>query len=245
MMPMKPPPKALFFDLNGTLADWSQTHIAVRRVCDEVAAARPSLDAARLFEANGRIWRDYWPSVEEQWNLGVLDGAAVGLAAWRRALDACGCADEALAALARDALRRHQRGTVRLYGDVAALLEHLAATGLPLAVVTNAASDSARDGLDALGIASRFAAIVVSGEVRVAKPDPAIFTLAAERLGVDPSDGWHVGDSLAADVAGARAAGLGVVWLNRGALRRADDDPQPDHEIRSLAELVDLLTAAT
>ena len=44
-----------------------------------------------------------------------------------------------------------------------------------------------------------------------AKPDPAIFRAALERLGVAPADAIHVGDSVEHDVAGARAAGLEAV----------------------------------
>ena len=54
---------------------------------------------------------------------------------------------------------------------------------------------------------------------------------AAEALGVEPGDAWHVGDSLSADVAGANAAGLGAVWLNRDGLVRRGGDPEPDHDI--------------
>ncbi|MGH7292500.1 MAG: HAD hydrolase-like protein, partial [Myxococcota bacterium] len=55
---------------------------------------------------------------------------------------------------------------------------------------------------------------------------------------------WHIGDSLSADIAGAKAAGVAAVWLNRSALARPDGAPVPDHEIRSLSELTALLGAA-
>jgi putative hydrolase of the HAD superfamily len=238
-------PKAIFFDLNGTLVDHGGAGEAILVTCRAVAAARPGLDPDRLAAANADVWRDYWPQVEDRWNVGVLDGAAISLEAWTRALRACGCDDAALARLATDALRRHARDTVRLFDDARELLGWLAGAGLPLAVITNAAADSARDALRALGIEGRFDAVVVSGEVGVAKPDPALFAVATERLGVRPDDVWHVGDSLAADVAGAKAAGLGAVWLNRGGLALRPDDPPPDREIRSLRELTDLLRVGT
>jgi 2-haloalkanoic acid dehalogenase type II len=240
MGPGMKPAKALFFDLNGTLVDHSGLGEAVLTTCRAVAAARPGLDAGRLAAANAEVWRDYWPQVEERWNVGVLDGAAVSLEAWTRALRACGCDDAALAGLATDALRRHQRETVRLFDDARELLGWLAGAGLPLAVITNAASDSARDALRALGIEERFEVVVVSGEVGMAKPDPALFGIATERIGVRPGDVWHVGDSLAADVAGAKAAGLGAVWLNRERHPLGAGDPRPDREIGSLRELIGL-----
>jgi len=106
-----------------------------------------------------------------------------------------------------------------------------------LALITNGASDTQRTALRALGIEDRFDAIVISGEVGIAKPDASIFRLAADKLGLQPKSVWHVGDSLRTDVAGARAAGVVAVWLNRPGARRESGEPEPEHEIRSLKEL--------
>lgn len=56
-------------------------------------------------------------------------------------------------------------------------------------------------------------------------------------LAVSADGAWYVGDSLHTDVAGARAAGLTAVWLNRLGSERKADDPEPDLEIESLTEL--------
>lgn len=50
--------------------------------------------------------------------------------------------------------------------------------------------------------------------------------------------GWHIGDNPSTDVAGALAAGLCAVWLNRSGRDRAHDEPVPTLEVRSLVELV-------
>ena len=97
-----------------------------------------------------------------------------------------------------------------------------------------------REKLRALGIEHRFAGIVISGDVGVAKPDPAAFATALEALGVVPEGVWHVGDNPEADVAGARA-GLTSVWLNRTGRPRSEREPAPDIEIRSLSEPTPLL----
>jgi len=85
----------------------------------------------------------------------------------------------------------------------------LAARGLRLAVVSN--WDVGLHGhLARLELESLFDAVVTSAEAGVAKPDPAVFLLALERLGVPPAHAAHVGDS-EADEEGARAAGLRFV----------------------------------
>ncbi len=66
------------------------------------------------------------------------------------------------------------------------------------------------------GVLDRFAATVFSDECGVRKPDPAIFDIALERLGMDRKEVVHVGDDPILDVEGARAAGLRVVQLAPG-----------------------------
>jgi putative hydrolase of the HAD superfamily len=78
------------------------------------------------------------------------------------------------------------------------------------------------------------AAIVDSGAVGVAKPDPAIFGPALEALGTEAHRTLHVGDSVHYDVLGAQAAGLQAVHFDP---RRLCTDDSHDH----LARLVDLL----
>lgn len=82
-------------------------------------------------------------------------------------------------------------------------VRRLAARGLALCVVSN--WDCALpEHLAALGFRLP---VVTSAEAGAAKPDPAIFRLALERLGVEPARALHVGDS-AEDEQGARAAGM-------------------------------------
>lgn len=95
-----------------------------------------------------------------------------------------------------------------------------------------------REKLNALGIDEWFDAVVISGEIGVAKPDAAAFRLALDQLVVEPESVWHVGDDLKTDVAGARAAGITAVWLNRRGLVRRESDPRADLEILSLSSLV-------
>ncbi len=88
----------------------------------------------------------------------------------------------------------------------AATLERLRALGLELAVVANwdctLPEHLARVGLDAF-----FTTVVTSARAGAAKPDPAIFRLALDELGVAPDRALHVGDE-PIDEEGARAAGL-------------------------------------
>ncbi len=103
----------------------------------------------------------------------------------------------------------------RLFDDALPCLRALRALGLRLAAITNAAGDHQRAKLGALGLGSAFDAVLISGELGVAKPHHVIFRRACRALGVLPAQAVHVGDRLDTDAEGARDAGLHGVWLDR------------------------------
>jgi len=138
---------------------------------------------------------------------------------------------------------RPARALVR---DAHALLESLRARRLRLAIVANTWPDpprTVRRELDGFDITPRVDAIVLSGEVGVRKPDPAIFERALEGLGVDAAAALFVGDRLVDDVQGAAAAGLRTVqalWFN------ADDDAievEPDHRAFAPVDVLNIVRA--
>ncbi len=232
------PVRALFFDLDATLLDGSGLPESIVRTCEKIAASQLGLDAARLLEANSKVWQLYWAEVEDKCALGALDGASMSLEAWRRTLRACGCHDESVVRLASQTQLQLGREAHRLFGDVRGLFTYLRKARVPLALITNGASDAQRGKLRVLGIEHWFDAVVISGEVGIAKPDASVFNLALDKLAVERENVWHVGDSLTTDVAGAKAAGLTAVWLNRSGRSRREGDPEPDVEIRSLLDLM-------
>jgi putative hydrolase of the HAD superfamily len=232
------PYQALCLDLDDTLLDGSQYGLSVERTCRQIASVRPDMDADRLLSANRDVWRAYWPEIEDHWNRGGLQGAAISLEAWRRTLHTCGCDDETLAGQALNWHQEYGRETYRLFEDVQELFATLKKARIPLALITNGASDAQRAKLRALDIEHLFDVVIVSAEVGIAKPDAAIFALAMQHLGVQPDCVWHVGDNLSTDVAGARAAGIGSVWLNRHGRPLPEGEIAPDLEIRSLADLL-------
>ena len=88
--------------------------------------------------------------------------------------------------------------------------------GWSVGVVTNGDADGQARKLVAAGLDAAVDSICISGAEGVRKPDPRIFARAAERAGAPLRPGWMIGDHPEADIAGARAVGLGTVWLGRG-----------------------------
>ena len=193
--------------------------------------AMAAQDVAAAPPASGSWWREY----------------LIGFVA------ACGVAENRCAALAAEIV---EATTGRSYSwthvgaGVPDGLRALAAFGLPMGVVSNSdgtvAAELRRlgvcyapDGEEPAGAGVRVGVVVDSAVVGVSKPDPAIFRIALDALGVPPSKNvLHVGDSLRYDVTGALAAGLQPVHLDpHGVCPAADGHPH----IRALADLAELL----
>ncbi len=147
-------------------------------------------------------------------------------------------------AIADDAVRRADAlyeayFRVKPYPDAAACLDNLRARGVKLAIVSNADVEMMKRVLDATDFRGAFDAIITSESARAYKPAAAIFLSAARSLGVPASDVLHVGDSFAADVVGAKRAGMQAAWLTRpgGLPAPKKREAKPDFKIETLAKL--------
>ena len=125
-------------------------------------------------------------------------------------------------------------------------LRALVATGVHVAVVSNADGSvaqrlAAQEVLQVgPGLGVEVACVIDSGAVGVSKPDPRIFHMALEAIGVEAADGWYVGDMPGIDVTGARAAGLWPIVMDPFGFQ-----PDADYQrVTSLADVAALVTAS-
>ena len=112
-------------------------------------------------------------------------------------------------------LREHRASNAwrRVGAGVRESLERLRAAGFELAVVSNS-EGTIEQMLVEVGLRPLLDAVVDSAVVGFTKPDPRIFAVALDRLGVAAADALMVGDSPSADVDGAHAAGLRAALLD-------------------------------
>ena len=101
-----------------------------------------------------------------------------------------------------------------LLPDALPALDAMGAAGLRLGVVSNW-DCGLGDVLEGLGVGDRFEVVAASAVVGAGKPDPAIFHHALRELGVAPAAALHCGDLPAYDCAGAAAAGVRAVLIDR------------------------------
>lgn len=108
----------------------------------------------------------------------------------------------------------HYEAAWSLFPDVIPVLDLLG--GYRHGVLSNAGAVTQDRKLLTLGVRHRFEAFLCAVELGVSKPDPGAFHAACEALALDPREVAYVGDEPDTDAAGAVAAGLTGIWLDRG-----------------------------
>lgn len=93
---------------------------------------------------------------------------------------------------------------------------------VPMAIVTNGASDTQRTKLSLTGLDRFGLPTIVAGEIGIAKPNPEPFMRALDHLGVAPKNAVFVGDSVTRDIAPALELGMAALLV-----ARHSNDPQP------------------
>lgn len=107
----------------------------------------------------------------------------------------------------------------------------------PMALVSNFYGNIGRV-LEEFGLDGLFSHVVESAVVGVRKPDPRIFTLGVEALGLQPQETVVVGDSFRKDIEPALKAGCHAVWMKgEGWTDETFDESLPDRVITDLDQL--------
>jgi len=209
--------KAVTLDAAGTLVEpWPSVGDVYARVAEECGIG--PVTAGELNRRFGKAWK-------------AKQGFDYSRIAWRKMVEQTFAGLAPLKPAFFDHLYEEfaQPGCWRVYEDVAPALESFRARGLKLAVISNW-DERLRPMLTQMGLAPYFEAIVISAELRIHKPDRAIFEHAANALQTSPGKIMHVGDSREEDFEGARVAGFQAVLLERD---------KPTAAVSSLADLID------
>jgi 2-haloacid dehalogenase len=188
----------LIFDLGGVVLDWNPRHLYRKLIPDEVA---------------------------REWFL-----TEVCSPAWNLQMDTGKPSAEAVAELS--ARFPDQAGLISAYWDrwpemlggpipgTSELVAELAKSGRELYAISNFNGEVWPATVDAFPVLNCFKDIVISSFVGVCKPDPRIFALALRRFGVAARDCLFI-DDVAANVAGAQAAGIAAVQFTSAAALRS------------------------
>jgi len=214
--------KAVAFDLDSTLCEYTLSVEEVLRA----ALLRAGLEADVLGDlsvAAGR-YASSWGEVQE--NLQATE--RIRLHIFEQLLT--NCASDADATQLSDAYGEVRGETGIRPFDGARELLHDLKEHYPLGLLTNGPSDIQWEKVRSLGFGDLFDAIVVAGDVGIYKPDPRVFEILLDRLGVDASATLFVGDNLELDIVGAHRSGMRTAWIRRNGTRPTESIA-PDVEL--------------
>ena len=220
--------RACVFDAYGTLFDFASAAASCRDVLGHKT------------ERLTTLWRD--KQLQYAW-LRSLQGKHADF--WYVTRDALDYALETLG-LPQRGLRDRLMNlylTLDTFPEVPDVLRRLKASGIPLAILSNGSPAMLQPVVANAGLGDLIDHVLSVEEAGVYKPHPMVYQLAVNRLGVMPrsilflsSNGW--------DAWAASAFGLRVAWCNRYGQPSENLPGRPDREIKTLAELPDLLGVA-
>lgn len=116
------------------------------------------------------------------------------------------------------------------------LIGVLKEANMPIAIATGGSRESTAMTLEKTKLTGLFEAVITSTDVAKGKPDPEIFFLAAQRMGVPPHNCLVIGDSIN-DVLGAKSAGMKVIAITDKSYIEDPELASPDLEVKEFKEI--------
>lgn len=221
----------LLFDADGTLFDFQHAEaIALENTPHQMGLVVPSSFASTYHRINNALWRGF--------EAGELRASDIRRERFRMVFEDLGLVGNSLA-FGEAFLEILIQESVFLEG-AQSLIDQLKQS-YHLALLTNGFASVQHARIARLGLDVLFNPIIVSEEVGVAKPDPAVFDIALKEMGhPDKANVLMIGDSLSSDIRGGSNAGIDTCWFNPESTVN-EADVVPTFEIASLEDLPLLL----
>ncbi len=230
-------PGAIFFDMDGTILDWTtgmeESWLAS---CEKHAVDSHAPADVHAAIRTRRTW--FWDDAERAYRGRMnLDGASREIV--RHAFTDLDLDSVDIAHSLADYYRALRMAAIAPYPGAIETLQTFRERGTPMALITNGATISQRRSIETHALAQYFHCIVIEGEFGVGKPDERVFRHALSAVGSDPEQTWMVGDNLEADIATPHRLGMHTVWVDETASGLPGTAAvQPHRMVRSIAELV-------
>jgi putative hydrolase of the HAD superfamily len=229
--------EAVLFDLYGTLADIEVDEDADETWAPLVGVLQGLGATARLNDLRTRFYELCTEAAAVHRRGFILTGVFKVLLEEHNAPSTAG----AIETFAR-AFRRASTVNLTRRPYAVSILSRLRTCGLRLGLVSNTEAILTHEDLDRLGLRTFFDAIVLSSEIGVEKPEPEIFQVTLQRLGIAPSSAVMVGDTWQTDVRAAERTGVSAVFLDES-LPAGEQARVGDRVIRAYPDEVAILGA--
>lgn len=235
--------KALFFDMDDTLCDTRKANATARDLLAQAARARfgaqvngPAFAAAYV----QGIYRE-WSAAQRARYQPIIDNESEGafrIQLIRDLLEQDGI-DDVSEADARALQNRFDEDRLQAFTFYPGIEEFLAEARqlFTLVVITNGPEFSQVPKVQAVNLAAHVDHIIIGGQEPEQKPARSIFEKALRLAGCEAHEAIHVGDSLAADIAGAHNSHITSLWIQHQQPLDAELGIQPQHRVLHPSEI--------
>lgn len=227
--------KALIFDVDDTLYDQIQPF--ERALERHIEVAREQIEPLYL------SFRRYADEVFEATAIGKMSLKDSHIYRMKHALADFGYQVSDATALAIQIDYDYFQGQIELSPVFPEIFSWCQAQGIAMGIITNGPYGHQLRKIRTMGLVNWFELehVLVSGQVGITKPNPAIFQLMEERLGMSGEDICYLGDSFENDVVGAKAANWKAIWFNHRKRVEPIAPYQADKVVTAWDELVEVI----
>ncbi|RRN51742.1 HAD family hydrolase [Streptococcus suis] len=227
--------KALIFDVDDTLYDQIQPF--ERALERHFEVAREQIEPLYL------SFRRYADEVFEATAIGKMSLKDSHIYRMKHALADFGYQVSDATALAIQIDYDYFQGQIELSPVFPEIFSWCQAQGIAMGIITNGPSRHQLRKIRTMGLVNWFELehVLISGQVGITKPNPAIFQLMEERLGMSGEDICYLGDSFENDVVGAKAANWKAIWFNHRKRVEPIAPYQADKVVTDWDELVEVI----
>ncbi|MDG4501531.1 HAD family hydrolase [Streptococcus suis] len=227
--------KALIFDVDDTLYDQIQPF--ERALERHIEVAREQIEPLYL------SFRRYADEVFEATAIGKMSLKDSHIYRMKHALADFGYQVSDATALAIQIDYDYFQGQIELSPVFPEIFSWCQAQGIAMGIITNGPYRHQLRKIRTMGLVNWFELehVLISGQVGITKPNPAIFQLMEERLGMSGEDICYLGDSFENDVVGAKAANWKSIWFNHRKRVEPIAPYQADKVVTDWDELVEVI----
>lgn len=222
--------KAVLFDLDNTLYDFSSAHKLALRALVEYGQSRfgvPARDFLLAYHQADTQLKAELPTVAACHNRIIIA---------QRMLELLGLPSMVAPLELYETYWGTLLRSIKPYDGAVELLSRLHRQGIRTGICTDMTTHIQHRKIAALGIGEYIDAMVTSEEAGIEKPNPKVFFYCMNKLHVKPEQSVFIGDSFERDVCGAFNAGMIPFWLNmsNASAPRANFSYKELHSLREM-----------
>ena len=226
--------KALFFDLDDTLHDFSTASSAAMAETYKLILSKH--DSLKLDDLKAE-YRKLIAKVEEDAFLDGRTSTEYRTERFTALLAAFGITDQGLVESILTTYDQVLTVNLKLFEEVERVLPEEKAIGRKIYLISDAPHDAQVKALKILELDTKIDGLFTSNAARKKKSNGELFRHALEQIGLSADEVLVIGDSYQRDIKGALSCGLNCIWINRRKATLAENELRPTSELNDLSQL--------